>query len=63
MRRFKLEPKIKYRTCIPMYPPPGFGLKVPEWEPEYFLLRIGGGCSEYADKFEKIEQMFKMNGK
>jgi len=29
-----------------------------EWEPEFFLLKIGGGTSEYADKFENIHQIF-----
>jgi len=32
---------------------------ITEWTPEYFLLRIGSGASEYADKFENINEIFE----
>lgn len=31
-----------------------------EWEPELFLKRIGAGTSEYADKFETLNEMFTL---
>jgi len=32
-----------------------------DWTPELFLKRIGGGCAEYAEKFETLEEVFKLD--
>ena len=32
-----------------------------EWEVNTFLLKIGGGTSEYADKFDNIKEIFTLN--
>lgn len=47
------------RTITPIFPAPGYNLEVPDWTPEKFLKSIGGGTSEYADKFEKLEEIIK----
>ena len=46
------------RTCEPIYPPPGMNLEIPEWTPEIFFNKIGGGMNEHHDKFETIEEIF-----
>jgi len=58
---FHSQPKLKLRTVQPVYPPPGLNLQIPEWKHEDFLMRIGGGCSDYADKFESLNQVFELN--
>jgi len=35
-------------------------LQLPDWTPEEFLKKIGNGCHESADKFETLEQIFRM---
>jgi hypothetical protein len=42
-----------------VFPPPGLNLKIPEGlTAEQYCKQIGGDCSEYADKFETIEELF-----
>jgi hypothetical protein len=50
---------MRRRTIAPIFPPPGLDLKVPDWKVDKFMLRIGNGCSEYADKFETLDELFK----
>ena len=55
------QPKMKKRTITPIYPPPGLNLTIPDWPIDQFMLKIGNGCSEYADKFEKLSELFEAN--
>ena len=49
------------RCVHPIYPPPGNNLQIPDGlDPETFCRQIGGDCEEYADKFEDIQQVFKL---
>ncbi|EAR84232.1 IGR motif protein (macronuclear) [Tetrahymena thermophila SB210] len=57
------QPKLKFRTCVPIYPPPGLNLEIPDWDKELFLKRIGGGTSEYADKFDNLQEIFTSTSK
>ena len=36
-------------------------LKRIDWTPELFLKRVGGGCAEYADKFETLDEVFSLD--
>jgi len=62
---FKFKtPKMRMRVVRPIFPPPGLDLKIPEGlTHEQFCRQIGGDCAEYADKFENIEEMFKLDSK
>lgn len=57
---FKFKtPKMRMRVVKPIFPPPGLNLQIPEnMTPELFCKQIGGDCSEYADKFENIQEVF-----
>ena len=55
--------KMKMMTVKPISPPPGMNLEIPKWTQEEFLLKIGGDCHEYADKFESIDEVFKLNSR
>lgn len=49
------------RVVNPVYPPPGLDLQIPEGlTHETFCKQIGGDCGEYADKFENIDEVFKL---
>ncbi|CAD8065683.1 unnamed protein product [Paramecium primaurelia] len=50
---------MRRRTITPIFPPPGYNLTIPDWPVEQFMLRIGKGCSDYADKFEKLTEVFE----
>jgi len=61
--RYKHEdPLMKRRTITQIWPPPGHDLKLPDWTPTDFCKRIGYGTVESADKFETLEEMFKLTG-
>jgi len=47
------------RSITPIYPPPGLNLQLPEWPVDKFMLKIGNGCSDYADKFETLKEVFE----
>ena len=51
-------PYLKRIRCMPVYPPPGLNLKLPDWTPEEYLYKIGGDTYEHADKFETLEEVF-----
>ena len=52
------------RVVRQIYPPPGLNLQIPEGlTPETFCKQIGGDCAEYADKFETIDEVFKLDSK
>ena len=70
-RRHQVEPLMKMRDIRPI-PPPGDNLELPsknlpflskiplgDWTAEKYLQRIGGGCSEFADKFETLQELFE----
>lgn len=41
--------KVKYKSVVPIYPPPGDDLKIPEnMTSKDFLAKIGYGCDQYA---------------
>jgi hypothetical protein len=47
------------RTITPIVPPPGLDLKLPDWKVDKFMLKIGDGCSEYSEKYESLQDLFK----
>ena len=58
--KFK-TPTLRMKVVNPVYPPPGLNLKIPEGlTTETFCKQIGGDCLEYADKFESIDEVFKL---
>lgn len=73
----KKQPKMRLRSIVPIFPPPGLNLKLPgiqyknelflilkyiiEWTPETFLWKIGNNCKEHADKFENLGEIFSSN--
>ena len=72
-RRHQVEPLMRMKNLTPVYPPPGLNLELPgkyrvflalkriDWTPELFLKRVGGGCAEYADKFETLDEVFSLD--
>ena len=59
--KFK-TPKLRMKCVVPIYPPPGLSLKIPEdLDHVKFCRQIGGDCEEIADKFESIDQIFKLS--
>lgn len=54
-------PKMKMKATRPVFPPPGLNLVIPQdLTPENFCRQIGADCYEYAEKFETINEVFKM---
>ena len=60
--KFK-TPKLRMRCVNHIYPPPGNNLTLPaDLDVETYFRQIGGDCEEYADKFETLDQVFKLTG-
>ena len=55
-------PKLRMRK-VRRIAPPGLELEIPEdLTPENYLRSIGGDCEDFADKFEKIDELFETSG-
>lgn len=55
------DPWLRSMLYTPVSPAPGPDLQLPLWTVEQFFKQIGGDTFEYADKFEKLEQVFAAN--
>ena len=60
---FKFKtPKMRLKHVTRVFPPPGLDLRIPMGlTHETFLRQIGGDCEEVADKFENIDEVFKLD--
>ena len=53
-------PKLRMRR-VNRVPAPGLNLKLPQdLDPETFCKQIGGDCDEIGDKFESLEEIFRL---
>lgn len=55
------DPYLRNMLYTPVNPPPGMDLPLPTWTVDHFFKKIGGDMAEYAEKFEKLEQVFAAN--
>lgn len=55
------DPRIRNVLLNPVTPAPGLNLQLPAWTVDKFFKQIGGDLGEYAEKFEKLEQVFTAN--
>jgi hypothetical protein len=54
--------KVSLKGAIPVFPPPGWDLKIPEnIDIKTFCEKVGGDMYEHSDKFEKLSDLFEMN--
>ena len=55
------DPCLRNLLNPPLLPAPGLDMKLPAWTVDQFFKKIGGDTAEYAEKFEKLEQVFAAN--